>query len=434
MTTWRRVRDGFWFVPGAVVAAHIGLALLLVRIDRGAGDGGLGVGFAGDAEAARGILSTIAGSLITVAGLAFSLTIVVLVLVSSQFSPRSLPEFLGDRVNQVTAGAFIGIFAYCLVVLRTLRADDGGAPGFVPSLSVTVAIGFALVALALLLLFIHHMGVSIQASHLVARITRRTRVSFERLDLEPYGAAEADGRDAVVRRWRATGPPGPVAGARPGYVDAIDRAGIAACLAGPDVRIDIAVCPGDFVTQATVLVSVWPAGLLDARRCDAVRRCIAVQNERDLRDDAMYGVRQLADIAVKALSPGINDPTTATTCVGSLTALLEYLATRAVPSDVHRLSDGSTLVAATRPFAEYIDTAFAEIGRYARDNARVVVALLEALEAIAVAARSVAAHDRMGLIAARARDLAGPAIEDARTDFDRRLVQDALAHVAAACR
>jgi len=112
-----------------------------VRLDHRVGDQ-LGFTFDGDAGAARAVLQTVAGSLITVAGLTFSLTVVVLVLVSGQFTPRSVPAFLADRVNQATAGTFIGVFVYCLLVLRTVRdADANGAGGFVPKLSVTVAVG-----------------------------------------------------------------------------------------------------------------------------------------------------------------------------------------------------------------------------------------------------------------------------------------------------
>ncbi len=431
---WHNVLEGFWFVPGTVVLGYVALGLLLVEVDRAGDENGLGLGFGGDAEAARGILSTIAGSLITVAGVAFSLTIVVLVLVSSQFSPRTLPQFLGDRLNQVTAGTFVGVFAYCLVVLRTVRSANGGSGAFVPSLSVTVSIVLALAALALLLVFIHHMGVSIQASHLAARVGRDSLAAVERLYPERYGEPEDDSRrDELLRSWHNGGEPGGVSPGRTGYVAAVQLDRIAELFDGSEVRLHVAVCPGDFVTSASLLVSVWPADALDDERRAAVRQCVGLANERDLRQDALYGVRQLADIAVKALSPGINDPTTATTCIGYLGAVLEQLAARDVPAQVRHIR-GTTVIAVGRTFSDYVEVAFAEIGRYATDNARIVVASTAALARAAEAARAASAVDRLRVLADTATALAQPALEDARTERDRRLIAAGVARVEAVAR
>jgi uncharacterized membrane protein len=136
----RNLLQGFWFVPGLIAIALGALSFVVISIDRAAGPRGLSGAFDGDASAARSILSTIAGSLITVAGLAFTLTVVTLQLVSSQFTPRALRNFLGDRLNQLTAGSFVGIFLYCLLVLRSVRTRVEGQDGFIPALSVTVAI------------------------------------------------------------------------------------------------------------------------------------------------------------------------------------------------------------------------------------------------------------------------------------------------------
>ena len=140
----REVLSGFWAVPGLVAAALAGFALLLIQVDQGAaGRGGRFFLYGGDAAAARDVLSTLAGSMITVAGLTLSLLIVTLTLTSSQFTPRAIKNLLADRVNQIVAGAFVGTVGYCLLVLRVVRADTGrpGGTGFVPALSVTVAIG-----------------------------------------------------------------------------------------------------------------------------------------------------------------------------------------------------------------------------------------------------------------------------------------------------
>ena len=158
MSQWQNVTRGLWFFPGLVTLAGAALALVLVEIDRVAGTEGIPFAFDGDASAARTILGTVAGSLITVAGLAFSITVVTLQLVSSQFTPRALRSFLGDRTSQLVAGAFVGIFVYCLLVLRVVRGEDGEAEEFVPALAVGTSIALALLGLALLLVFIHRIA------------------------------------------------------------------------------------------------------------------------------------------------------------------------------------------------------------------------------------------------------------------------------------
>lgn len=420
---WQNLIAGFWLVPGAVATVIAASAFLFVEIDRAAGKEGVGIGFDGDAGAARDILSTIAGSLITVAGLTFSLTIVVLTLISSQFTPRALRGFLGDRVNQVVAGAFVGIFLYCLLVLRSVRGGGDGE-GFVPALSVTVAIALGLLTLVLLLLFIHHMGQSIQASHIAARVARQTLAAVDRLYSERYGASpEEEDPDEIVRSWLADEDPATVTPARSGHVLLVDLDAILKASGG--ARVHVPVRPGDFVTEDDALVTIWPAEALEATR-SSLRRAIPVENERDLRQDVSYGLRQLTDIALKALSPGINDPTTAVTCIGYLRAALGRLAARAIPAATVRRIDGRVVVADNRSFEEYADAAFSEIGRYASANARVVVVLLAAVRSIGCAARCAGALERVPALAEMGEAIAAPAIEGAGATRDERLVRREL--------
>jgi uncharacterized membrane protein len=388
------LRSAFWTLPSLITAAMIALAFLLIEIDRTSGPDGTDWAFSGDAEAARGILSTIAGSLITVAGLSFSITIVTLQLVSGQFTPRALRGFLSDRVNQSVAGAFVGIFAYCLVVLRSIRAEDtDGTNGFVPALAVTSAIGLALVALGLLLVFIHHMGQLIQVSNIAARIARATLAAVGRLYPDALGEEQVEGGRDEVTRWRAEGAPDVVRPSRPGYVRRIDEERVADTL--PDgVRAHLAVHPGRFVTEAAPAVEVWPAGRLSDEQLADLGAAIEVESERDLDQDVGFGIRQLSDIALRALSPGVNDPTTAVTCIGYLQAVLERLAGRELPKEVRELGRGTRVVASRASFADYAAEAFGELGPLAAENGRVAERLREALRAVAEVAREAGADDR----------------------------------------
>ncbi len=409
---FRALANGFWLLPGLVALAFALLALALVRVDRSLGDD-LGFAFDGDASAARGVLETVAGSLITVTGLAFSLTIVVLVLVSGQFTPRSVPAFLADRVNQATAGIFIGVFAYCLLVLRTVRdADANGIGGFVPKLSVTVAVALAVLAIGVLLYFIHHLGSSIQASSIVRRIGVDTLARVEKLP-------EAPDADRLSPRSK----PGTVRPTHPGYVRHVALRDIAENVEDCE-HVRLAATVGDFVTENDILAEVWPPSAADdATR--PIRRGVAIGQERDLHQDVLYGVRQLAEIAMKGLSPGVNDPSTAESAVGYLRAVLERLAQRPLPSEMRR----GNVVASLRTFDDYVEGAFEQVGRYATADPNVIVTLLEALAGIVEAARRAGWIERTALLRQVAERIAQPALEDARTERDRELIRSTLAQV-----
>jgi uncharacterized membrane protein len=401
----RNLRYSYLFTPAIVALAFAGLAVLMTSIDDVTGRGFSERTFPGGATAARNVLATIATSLATVAGVSFSITVLSLQLVSQQFTPRALRTFLGDRLNQVVAGIFIGVFLYCLVVMRSIPDD---AP-FEAGASVLLAMALAFVALGALLVFISNMGRSIQVSDISDRIGHGTLRSIGRLYPEEYGRPlRSEDAEELVRAWRGEREPALVFPERPGFVQALDD--LPTTIEGDSFRVHVLVSPGDFVTEAHPLAAVWTDA--DAEECAvALRRGIAVTAERDLEQDTGYGIRQLADIAVKALSTSVNDPTTATTCIGYLQAILERLAQRAWPADVRRIDERDvTIVFRTTRFDEYTES-FVQIGRYAQD-ARVVHALLRACLRVAEAAERVGADDRVeivravaGRILARADDL-----------------------------
>ena len=201
---WTAVHDSFWAVPAITVLGAVVLALAMIEIDQILDRNTLAAWprlFGAGADGSRGMLSAIAGSMITVTGVVFSITIVALSLASSQYTSRVLRNFMRDRSNQVVLGVFLGIFAYCLVVLRTIRGGDEGA--FVPGLAVLMAVALAFVSIGVLIFFIHHIGTSIQASHIVAAVAKDTLAAVDHLFPEvgdPRDEAEevataAHGRD-----------------------------------------------------------------------------------------------------------------------------------------------------------------------------------------------------------------------------------------------
>jgi uncharacterized membrane protein len=412
------LRSAFWTLPSLITAVMVALAVLLIEIDRRSGPDGTDWAFSGDAEAARGILSTIAGSLITVAGLSFSITIVTLQLVSQQFTPRALRNFLGDRLNQSVAGVFVGVFLYSLVVLTAV--EEGEEP-FVPGVSLLVAFLLALAALAMLFVFINHMAHSIQVSSITSRIARLTLRAAEELYPAGYGEAGDEEPEEVLRRWRGERQPQLVHPDRPGFVQSVGD--LAGTIGGSGFRIALHVGPGDFVTENDPLASVWPP----TDGCEqAVRRAVAVASARDVEQDVAYGLRQLTDIAVRALSPSVNDPTTAATCIGYVQAILERLAATALPAEVRRFPErDATLILPRKDEQAYLE-ALVQISRYAED-ARVLDALLRATGRVRDAA--VASGQLRWAAAAEttAGRIHGRVLANERLDPQERAALDALA-------
>ncbi len=387
---WTRVRDSLWFAPSVAVVIATVMAVVIVQIPSPASENQLVRLwlFGGGAEGARGMLSAIAGSLITVTGVVFSVTIVALQLASSQFTPRVLGSFVADRVNQVVLGVFIGTFTYTLLVLRTIKSDSLDRTAFVPHIAVTTALVLLLVSIGALIVYINHAAHAIQASVILHRETGRT---LARLDvLFPAHV----GRAAPVVADAADGAPIPseasafVLASASGYLQAVHADPLWA-LSGRDrpmpVTIGVELHVGTFVFEGKRLASVWPASILDEEVASAVRAAFVLGPERTIEQDVELGLIVIADIALRALSPGINDPTTATQCVDRLTQILATLGTRPHPSVVRQSPDGSVRVhLRATSFARAVSIAFDQIRLYGASNPAIAHRLLDALGDLAL--------------------------------------------------
>jgi len=404
---WWRLSSSLWFVPAILVALATAAALGLVALD-GVVDKSLaerwpavfGVG----ADGARGFLSAIATAALTVAGTMFSVTLAVLSLAASQYSPRVLRTFMSDRPTQFVLGFFVALFAYCLFVLRTIR---GGDPGFVPSLAALGGIALAFVAIGLLVYFIHHLASSIEAASILDRLTRGTEKSIDSLFPDDLGEGADDGGAAE--------PPGPwtsVASPVSGYIVSVDADGVldTARRSGRVVRMERAI--GDFVVAGEPLASLHGEANDDAL-ADELRACFSLDRQRTVQQDAAFGVQQIADIARKALSPGINDQSTAILCVDRLSELLVRVARRRIVARERRDAGGELRVLAIGPtFESLLEEAFRDICHEGAGKAAVVAAMVRALERIRFATRD---PRRLAVLARFERGL-GRAPEDAGTE------------------
>ena len=417
---WLNISQSLGFVPGVIVATFALLGIVLVEIDGQVDLTGVQVVFKGDGSAARTVLSVIAGSLITVAGLTFSITMVVLQLASSQFSPRVLRTFFGDRLTQVTIGTYVGTFVYAILVLRAVGSF--GDTGFVPRLSVTVASLLGIAAVVLLIVFLNHVSRMIQVSHVTAAIARDTLARTDVLYPEHHGEAVADERaDELLDSWRSE-PAGQVTATHPGYVQRVGVDDLVGALAGRVDRLAVLVRPGDFVSIETPIAELWPPESAEA--CGGeLRAAVSIAAERDLDQDIDFGVRQLADTALRAMSPGVNDPMTAVTCIGYLRSILVRLTERADPPSVRRFPQHDLgVIVLQRTFAEHLE-AMVQLGRYVDNDTWVAGEILEALRACAAVARAHDATQRLRAIHGVAVTVAEQARARAGTDRDRATLE-----------
>src|SRR5215471_17970278 len=278
---WRHLVNGFWFVPLLVSLLGPVLALFVLTLDHYVGQVDRTFLFSGGAAEASIILSTIAGALITVVALTFSITILVLQMVASHYTPRALRGFLQDRVTQVVAGSFFAISTYCLMVLTTLPDSASRNPSFFPTISITVAMLLGLFALVLLLIFIHHTGSVIQVTDITSRIATQTMeamdIQYQTLLSEPFKAelaipSRSQNSEAIPLRLYAT---------HPGYVQRIVFSRLNNLLHRPGLRLHLLVCSGDFVTGETIIAEVWSAEAVDAACQKTILESVYIERERD---------------------------------------------------------------------------------------------------------------------------------------------------------
>lgn len=430
-----RARQSLFVLPALILGACVVLAQLLVVADRALDDDQLPGALATSTENARSILSVVAGGTITAASIVFSLTLVAVQLASSQFSPRILRGFVGDRFQQVVIGVVVGTFAFSLTVLRAVR-DLGEEDPFQPQLSVLVAVVLAVVSLLAVLASIDHTAKGLQVGQVLDTIAADTlaaiRRQYPRFDEEEQPESTTQpGRliaDAVDRR--SDGPIGAVIEAvatSTGWIRQISReAMVDATPEGAVIHLDATV--GSYVSEGTVLARIECSMLGDEDPRTVARGVAAavdVGRERTMQQDVAFGFTQFGDVAVKALSPGINDPNTALEVIARLDAVLVELLVRRMPDGA--LTDRGRTIHLSKEVDhdDFFDLTIEPICRYARDEPRVLAAVVELMHSVSARARrlepsaDVTPCDRW---VERIRELL-PRFE---VDADRRIVESAI--------
>jgi len=387
-----QLRLSFWLLPAVAVIGGVLLGIGLPVLDRLLTREG-GAGFGGQAPAARAILQTIATLTVSVVGLAFSVTLVALQLASQQLSPRVLRTFRRDRLNQATLAAFLGTAAYSVLVLRSVRAGE------VPDLSVTAALVFVSASLILFVAFVNNIVSSLQPSHVVQRILRDGLELLEAHDREVPLPARPAMPAATARASRA------------GFLEQVDAERAARVLADADAVAWQRAAIGDYVVSGDVLAEIHAAGTPSAKTVAAVESAFRIGPERSLVADPAFPIRQLADIALRALSPSLNDPTTAENALGAVTELL--IRARDRPQSHRAVTDDAgvvRLVLLTEDIDGLVRLAFAQVCAQVGDDPTLALRLLGLLERIGGTEATRQAH----LLAERYEGSGAPAEERAR--------------------
>ncbi len=389
-TFWYTISSSFWFLPALMVSSSILLSFIMIYLDANvikiSWIESLGWIYENKPEGARALLSTVAGSMITVAGVVFSITIVALTLASTQYGPRLLGNFMRDKGNQVVLGTFIATFTYCLLILRTIRGGEDSS--FVPHLSVTIGVLFAIFSISVLIYFIHHAATSIQASNVISGVSKNLEYTIDRTYPERIGQGKSDPPDW----WNAPNELPPdfednlysVLASESGYLRTIDNIGILDIAIGEDLILKVENHPGDFIVKGSPIVRGWPGNQVDSEIQSKIRGTLLIGNKRTSEQDTEFAIDQLVEIAIRALSPGINDPFTAIMCIDHLSVALSRVAVRSAPSSL-RYDENNKLrvIAKPKTFDDLLNSAFNQIRQYGRTSVSVTIRLLESLIVIA---------------------------------------------------
>ena len=378
---WRReaLRTNLWLVPAVEVVAAVVLFAGTYAVDRAAfaGDFRLpGWLLSGSPDAARQILTAIAAAIITVVGVVFSIVIVALTLTSTQFGPRMLRNFIRDRGTQVTLGTFVATFVYAVLALGAIGQ---GGPAFVPHISVTVTLALMVADLAVLIYFLHHITTQIQLPQVIASIAGDLAAAIE---LQAGDGAAESGNAAARLLAGLHGPGGEVAAPRSGYLQYIQHRLLVRLAAELGVVIHLRYRPGHFLVQGHPYATVWPTGAAD-RVARELSRAHVTGPYRTLAQDVSFGVDQLVEIAIRALSPAVNDTFTALTCIDWIGDSLCKVTGRWHPTRVYRDAAGVVrLVTTETTYERLVQRAFEKIRQAGRGMPAVMIRQLDALAKI----------------------------------------------------
>ncbi len=372
----------FWLVPVLIIVLSILLSIGFVYIDQITTISKDGLGrffFVNSVDSARSILSTISGAMIGVAGTVFSVTLVALTLASSQLGPRLIKNFMYIRLNQIVLGSYISTYLYCLIVLNSIQENNGFT--FIPSLSILLAIIAAILNIILLIVFIHQIAVSIQADKVISDISafiyKQVRVLFpERLSEEKDGDNDLP-VDAIKSKYTNIIS---VKCPKSGYLQYIDSESLLDLMITFNALFEMNYRPGDYMVEDNEIGKLYTNDNLEKDKLERILSSFVIGKTKTSQQDLEFSINQMVEIAVRALSSGVNDPYTAIACIDNLTATMCYLAQVKFPSKYLVDHDKKLrVIADVLDFEGVLDAAFNQIRQFSVGSTSVIIRLMEVL-------------------------------------------------------
>lgn len=428
---WERLRASYWFIPTIMVTLAIMTSFLTVYLDVRLGSEWLERmrWLEGNKpEGARALLSAVATSSITVAGVVFSITITSVSLASQQFGPRLLTNFMRDRKNQTVLGTFLATFTYSILVLRTIQ--DSQNDFFVPNISLITALFLTLASVGVLIFFIHHSADSLRATTVIARVGDDIESALRYLYPNQVGLDAQEVPDADVEH---DAPPDfdkeckTVFAEESGYIQGVDSEGIMNLAIRTGLILKIIHRPGEFVFEGQALVEVWP-GESSSKSIEAkLNRLIITDRQRSPKQDVLFLINELVEMAARALSSGVNDPFTAIGCIDHLSAACKRVISKDFPSS-YRYDEAGYLRVIAEPidFGDFAESAFGQLRPYATQDRNVAQHLLVMLAELIVYTD----HEvNRTVLINHARLIAQSASEHLSRLEDQRMIREAFQHL-----
>lgn len=403
-----RLRASYWFVPLLVTLAGAGLAFGLLALDARlevSPGSTFWLVYPTSPAGARDLLSAVIGSMITAISVTFSVTIVALTVAAQHFGPRVLNNFIRHTSAQVVLGTFLATFVYAVLALGSIRGSEADAD--VPELALMGAVGLVVCSIGALIFYVHHVSTALQVGQIAAEIAGDFTGAISERDEQTHGGREED--DLPAAPADAAG----VAAARAGYVQRIDYDALVALARERDAAIWIRRAPGTFAVTGAPIALVHPRQACDESLVRAVNAAYALGRDRTEAQDVEFPVKQLVEVALRALSPGVNEPFTALTCIDRLTEALASAAT-APPPRARWRDEGGRVRVYMRPqaFTTLLRAAFDPIRLYAGRNPAIHARLLDGIGELAHVARRArdveALRHQAGVVRRAAAELTDP--------------------------
>ncbi len=334
---WQDLQSSYYFIPALMGLGALILAVITSQIDRNLGTDHkqyLGWFSSNSPEGARAILSTIAGSMITVAGVTFSMTMVAVTSASAQFGPRLIGNFMRDKANQFTLGTFTSTFVYCLLIMRVTRTGDPSivdnqVSAIIPNVSLLVALGMTLISVGVLIYFVHHIPETLNVGKITARLGRELRKTIEKLSDDDdiniqsnVDLSRLSQKDALA-----------IKSDDEGYLQTFNTEALLKLAKENGLIIRIQFRPGDFCIKGNVIAHVWGCHDENSEKIEQkIKTAFALGGERTVHQNVLFLADELVEILARALSPGVNDPFTAINCMNWFHSVLNHLSHAPSPS------------------------------------------------------------------------------------------------------